>query len=256
MTPPSLRRSSPAGGSTITGVIFDTTTRAKLSDDGVAPMWSSAAFDPSGRLVTTWQGVMTLRDGRSIAYSAPDDPTYPDAIGAEIRIRAFDAATATLGAARVLVPRGPLGVELPGFSPDGQWLVYSRRQGTAHAGAAVLTADGRDAFEISADPHDEKARWASTTAPTRADGTVAELGWIVLLSSRPVGARKQDTAPQLWLVAVDLDHHVATRPFHLRGQPADLGARYAPVLVTRDPEPAAESPRLRLHSPRRTRSTI
>ena len=72
-------------------------------------------------------------------------------------------------------------------------------------------------------------------SPARADGTVAELGWIVLLSSRPVGARPQTTAPQLWLIAVDLDHHVATRPFHLPGQPADLGARHAPVLVPQDP---------------------
>jgi WD40 repeat protein len=250
----------PAGSSDITGVIFDTTTRVKLSDDGVVPRWSSAAFEPSGRLVTTWLGAMTLRDGttaapiatlpiesnanqpaiardgRSLAYSVPDDPTFPDAIGAEIRIRAFDAATATLGAARVLVPRGPLGVELPGFSPDGRWLVYSRRRGTAHAGAVAVTADGRDAFEISGDPRDEKARWASTTAPTRADGTVAEMAWIVLLSSRPVGARGQAKAPQLWLVAVDLDRHVATRPFHLPGQPADLGARHAPVLVPQGPQ--------------------
>lgn len=183
--------------------------QARMVDRAAASGCRRATLQAQGRTVEGFErgdyrlhgnGILVVeisRDGRSLAYSAPDDPTYPDAIGAEIRIRELDAARATLGAARVLVPRGSLGVELPGFSPDGRWLVYSRRQGAAHAGAAVTTADGRDGFEISTDARDEKARWASTTAPARADGALAELGWIVLLSSRPVGARPQTTAPQL-----------------------------------------------------------
>ena len=123
-----------AGGSVGTaggGVILNAITKDFTAPPSAAVgNWTSATFDPSGLLVTTNSGALTVRDGttamplasvtpelpaaqpaiahhrQTLAYvGGPIDLASTQPVQQELRIHEWDPATATLGRPGILVPK-------------------------------------------------------------------------------------------------------------------------------------------------------
>jgi len=250
------------------GAIYDALTFAPLTAFDPNVQWFTATFDPGGRVVSSFAGVLTLRDGASLAAIAtlpaaagatmptidptgktlvygiaPDGGPYPDSIPAELVASDWDAATGTLGPPRTLVPPdGVSGVELPVFSDDGRYVLFTRRPSLkdphAFAGAGIVVANGSGLRAITTDPRDVRFSWASAIAPTMSEGLGPDpMAWLVMNSTRPVGVRDQSGAPQLWLVAWFPERGIAT-PFHLPGQDPAAGVRHAPQRIATSSGPS------------------
>ena len=89
-------------------------------------------------------------DGSALAYVSLDTGSGDAAsepIGNALRIRPWDARTATVGAP-VELARGAAGVLLPSFSSDGRWIAYGEgtpdptRLNEVPIGAAAVRTDG------------------------------------------------------------------------------------------------------------------
>src|SRR5262249_14581894 len=124
-------------------------------------------------------------DGRSLAYVAgPIDPATTNPDTQELRIHDWNAATATLGAPRTLVPRrdGEY-LKLPDFSPDDRWIIYSRGPALFHVSGSIMAirTDGSSGpIELTTE-HDALARFASPIAKAHGGGPDAEpMAWIVM----------------------------------------------------------------------------
>jgi hypothetical protein len=231
------------------GILFDAQSGNVLaSSDTSGSPWVVAAFDPSGAMVTTMNGVLSLRDGTTAAVTAelatgelatspavsPDgsllayaeldtaDSVISTPLGDAIHVRSWNAATGSLGAPRELVRDGG-GVVLPAFSSDGAWIAYGQTSSSTASevptGTAAVRSDGSGTIiELTTDPLDELAQWASPIAPTRVGGQPAEpMVWIAFVSERafanvPAGTR------QLWLEAFYPDRGTVSPAFHLPGQ--------------------------------------
>jgi hypothetical protein len=249
----------------LNGVVLDTGgTVLAQSDPASATPWATAAFDPGGALLAAWQGKLSLRDpttgatlasiamtdtaaaptispdGTALAYVAldagPGDSASQPA-GNALHVRPWSAAAASVGAPIELVRDGR-GVVLPMFSPDGRWVAYGHaaidpdRINEVPLGSAAVRADGSGTIvELTSDPLDKLAHWASPVAPARAGNRAPEpLVWIAVVSTRPVGGNTTSLA-QLWLAAFYPERGVVARAFHLPGQPANLHILHGPVML-------------------------
>jgi hypothetical protein len=236
----------------VASVVLDAHTREQLS--ATAPgvtAWTSATFAPGGRIVSAMNGALTIRDettaaplatlpttglaiqpalapdGGSLAYVTVDDPLIGSE-GFELVVHPWDAATATAGKARTVVPRGANGIKLPGFSPDSQWILYT----SIGNGLAIVDVGGGAPIAVTTAHDDELARWVTGFEPVRVDGKAEALAWIAFQSRRAVGAREHASEPQLWLVPFLPERDAPGGvPIHLPGQPDGLGVRHAPLYV-------------------------
>lgn len=161
------------------GALFDVGTRAVLIPfDSNAQYWNFATFNPdASKLVTLSQGQMVLRDANGGAILVPSIPnssgqaTHPElspdgttlanvetqqrlydfqVTGGSIVTRSFDDATNSFGPVKMLVPDAPnAGNFYPSWSPDGQWILFTRTIGNSYADASaevwVIKADGTGA---------------------------------------------------------------------------------------------------------------
>ncbi len=242
------------------GVVLDARTGAQLatSTPAIASPWATAAFDPSGALVTAWQGALAVRDAQTGALQATlamDDPAAAPAISADgrqlayvtldagfgvaasqpggnaLRIRPFTAQGASAGAPVELVRDGG-GVTVPSWSSDGRWIAYGRstidptRVGLLPIGSSAVRTDGSGTtVSLTADPRDQLARWASPVTPGRAGGRPAEpIVWVAVNSTR-TGRQ------QLWLEAFFPERGVVAPAFHLPGQPATFTVLHGPLAL-------------------------
>jgi len=226
------------------GILFDNVQGTILATSDATPMtpWLAASFDPAGALVTTDRtGGMALRDGRTGALVAPvvlgelaTSPTIaPDGgaiaytevdagtpignpVGDALHVRPWNAATAEVGAPLELVRDGH-GVVMPVYSPDGKWIAYgTSTDGTNErvTGSSAVRSDGSGRIvELTADPKDGLARWASPVGTSGGEAMV----WIVMNSGRPVPGLPAGTG-QLWIEAFYPDRGIISPAFHLPGQ--------------------------------------
>ena len=248
-----------AGGA-IDGMIIDTTTRSITTIAATSP-WNTGVYDPGGRLLTSYTatGDLTLRDGataapiatlalgepaagpaispdgRELAYAAMAAPAGNNPAGTALRVRPWDAATATVGAPITVATAQ--GVLAPQFSSDGAWLLYARSTEPDERGLIgvdVVRADGSTApIELTTAAGDQLPRWMSPIAPARVGGRDPEpFAWIALASTRAVGARPMPgQALSLWLAAFYPARGVLSRPVHLPGQSLGLSALHAPYAL-------------------------
>ena len=116
------------------------------------------------------------------------------------------------------------------FSPDDQWVLYSR----VRAGAVTVMARPSDGRFIPLElvPGADFARFASPIETARAGTAAAEpMTWIVMKRYTAVGVRSQDKVGQLWAAAFFPERGVVSRPFHLSGQRADVAVLHAPLAI-------------------------
>ena len=257
----------PTGANLINGILLDR-SGAVIAQSGATAPWATAGFDPGGALVTGWQGNLALRDPDTGAVLAPiampDAATAPvissdgsalayvtldagfgDAAsqpsGNALRIRPWDARTATVGAP-IELARNADGVELPSFSSDGRWLAYGIGTPTPDfvsevpsASIAVRTDGSGTTVQLTADARDQLAHFASPVAATSVGGRAAEpMVWVAVVSTRTVGGATT-AAQQLWLEAFYPDRGVIAPAFHLPGQPALLQVLHGPVALPSSP---------------------
>ncbi len=251
--------SADASGALV-GLIIDAKTPSLLAVGDPASPWSTSAFDPSGALVTSYQtdGRLFLRDGTTGAVTAtlaigetgaapaisPDgkwlayvvnDPTTMSFVGTTLRLRTWNAATAAVGPPITLVT--DTGVMAPQFSPDGQWIVYSRTDAPTSAttqATMVVRADGSaPPTVLTMGETDGIPRWASPIAPARAGGRDPEpMAWIAFTSGRPIGTIGLAVhQKEMWLAAYYPARGVVGAPIHLPGQTFGISALHAPVFV-------------------------
>lgn len=251
-------KATAAGG--IVGMIIDTGTRS-VTAVADAPPWNTGVYDPGGRLVTsnTATGELALRDGataaviatlalgepaagpaispdgHSLAYAAMAAPEAGNPAGTALRVRPWDAATATVGPA--ITVAAAAGILAPEFSSDGGWLIYTRSTEPTErgiVGGAVVRADGSaPPVELTTGATDQIPRWASPLGPARAGGRDPEpFAWIVFGSARAVGASPMPgTVKSLWLAAFYPARGALGRPIHLPGQSLALSALHSPYAL-------------------------
>jgi hypothetical protein len=244
---------------TLGGAVVDSKSGNVLAwSSASASPWATAAFDPSDVLVTAWQGALSVRDaktgdlhatvatsdavaapaispdGTRLAYVSLDagpGEAASQPVGNALRMRPWDAATGMVGAPVDLVRDGG-GVVLPQFSSDGRWLAFGHtevlpdRLGEVPVRAsAIRTDDPTIAVDLTSDPLDKGAQWASPIGSSRGEPMV----WIAVVSKRTLGG---DAAQQqLWLEAFYPERRAVTPPFHLPGQPAALQVLHGPVAL-------------------------
>lgn len=228
------------------------------SDAASASPWVTASFDPSGALVTAWQGALSVRDantgdlhatvatedavaapaispdGTRLAYVSLDagpGAAASQPVGNALRLRPWNAATGMVGAPIDLVRDGG-GVVLPQFSSDGRWIAFGHTQvlpdrlGEVPVRASAIRTDITGvSVDLTSDPLDKGAQWASPIGSSRGEPMV----WIAVVSARALGG---DPSPQqLWLEAFYPERRVVTPPFHLPGQAASLQVLHGPVAL-------------------------
>jgi hypothetical protein len=244
-------------GGPIVGMIVDTRSRSVTVADTTP--WNTGTYDPSGKLVTslTATGELTLRDGstgspittlalgepaaaptisadgRSLAYAAMVAPEANNPAGTALRVRPWDAATASVGPAITVATDA--GILAPQFSSDGAWLLYTRSNEPnerAIVGGSVVRADGSaPPIPLTTGAGDQIPRWASAVMDTRAGGRDPEpVVWVAFASSRAVGPLPGNVK-SLWLAAFYPARGVLGRPFHLPGQTPTLFALHSPFAI-------------------------
>lgn len=250
-----------------TGFIADALQGTVMAEADAGAPWLTGSFDPSGRLVTAWEGALTLRDGATGAPLAPvatGEPASAPTISADgklayvtldqggeassfplgnaLHVRPWDPAAGTVGAPLELArDPGGTGVLLPQFSPDGAWIAYTRTSSALSGvprSAVAVRADGTgtpvELVPPSSAPATQAAnglaRWASPIAMARAGGIAPErMAWVVFVAPYP--ADNPNLGGQLWLEAFFPDRGVVSPPFHLPGQPGSLEVLHAPTAI-------------------------
>jgi hypothetical protein len=189
-------KATAAGG--IVGMIIDTGTRS-VTAVADTPPWNTGVYDPGGRLVTSYTatGELALRDGataaviatlalgepaagpaispdgHSLAYAAMAAPEANNPAGSALRVRPWDAATATVGPAITVATAA--GILAPEFSSDGAWLIYTRSTEPTErgiVGGAVVRADGSaPPIRFRAGPHRSARRGPAVAIPSRSPGS-------------------------------------------------------------------------------------
>jgi len=237
-----------AGGGA--GILFDATNGTILATSDAMPdsPWNAAAFDPSGALIAaTRAGGLAIRDastaamvqpiamdelatsptiapdGSALAYTVVDTAgqTIANPMGAALHVRPWNVATAAIGTPIELVRDGR-GVVMPAYSPDGRWISYAHSADPSTespTGAAAVRSDGSgQIIELTTDPLDQNARWASPVV----NGQV----WIAFVSARPFGTLAAGTK-QLWLEQLDTATGTLSPAIHLPGQ-GDINVLHGP----------------------------
>jgi WD40-like Beta Propeller Repeat len=222
------------------GSIWNVADRTPLIDVNTSPVyWNLAAFTPdSTKLLTITNGAASLRDvngGAEIATVANTPAMYathpdfsPDGTrlvvsesstqGGDISMYAgslvthtFDNATNTFGPPVVLVP-GDANTQVanyyPSFSPDGQWIAYTRTTAysydDASAEAWVVKADGTQApIKLAtanltlANLTNSWPRWVPFAQTFGA--TNRTMFYLTFSSRREFGVRLGQGTPQIWM---------------------------------------------------------
>ena len=226
------------------GTIFNVADRAILIpfDGATQPAlhWDFATFDATAsKLVTVEGSQLYLRALAGKLLAGPLPPatagalaTHPEispdntrlvsveftagydaqAYNGSIVIRSFDAAANTFGAPTVLVPSA-VGVAnwYPSFSPDGEWIAFTRTIGASYNDATAETwlvkADGSQppvqlaAADLTGNLTNSWARWvpfAQTFGPDN-----QKLFYLTFSSQRPFGVRLPSGGrPQIWMTPV------------------------------------------------------
>lgn len=224
------------------GTVFDVASRTPLIPyDSDTPLyWDFATFDSHAtKLVTVEDGQMNLRDVGGARLAGPLAPLTPgrfsthpeispddtrmvnveysgggdwEAYGGSIVIRSFDPATSSFGAPRMLVPEAPDRASYyPSFSPDGEWIVFTRTTGYSYndpsAETWLVKADGSEppvqlaAANLTGDLTNSWARWVpfeQTFGPNN-----EPMFYLTFSSQREFGVRLPDRGrPQIWMTPV------------------------------------------------------
>ena len=166
-------------------------------------------------------------DTKLVAVEYPGGADYSASNGS-IVIRTFDAAANTFGAPTVLVPYVPadntnptaIANWYPSFSPDGQWVVFTRTNGANYDQASAETwmvkADGSappvklDIANLggTANLTNSWARWVPFAQTFGADNQT--LFYLTFSSKRPFGVRiPLGGQPQIWMTPVFPDRAAA-----------------------------------------------
>ncbi|MEO8553954.1 MAG: WD40 repeat domain-containing protein, partial [Kofleriaceae bacterium] len=223
------------------GILFDLKQGTIITTSDAMPTpWVAGAFDPSGVLVTSSKtGELSVRDpmtgevtlsvatgelatspaispdGKTLAYTELDvaGETIANPLGDALHVRPWNAATGEVGATVELV-RDARKIVMPMYSADGKWLAYGHTPDLAtempFLGSGAVKTDGSGTVvELTTDPLDRLARFASAAQPGRM--------WVVFTSARPFGSNPAGTK-QLWLEAFDPDTGTLSPAFHLPGQ--------------------------------------
>jgi len=221
--------------------IFNVADRTALIPFDSAPLrWDFATFDAGAtRLVTVEGSQLFLRalDGAKLAGPLPPVvpgglATHPEispdnarlvsvefnggyaaqAYNGSIVVRSFDAAANTFGAPTTLVPYVAGAANwYPSFSPDGQWIVFTRTTGYSYNDASAQTwlvkADGTQppvqlaTANLTGNLTNSWARWVPF-AQTFGPGN-EPLFYLTFSSQRPFGVRIPDGGrPQIWMTPV------------------------------------------------------
>ena len=216
--------------------------------------WNFATFSADGKkLVTVLQGAMTLRDtyggaalatlenspgmvathpelapdnSRLVSVEAPGMVGNPGLIdlfstSGSLVVRTFDDATNTFGPIAPLVPADTAQMQAnfyPAFSPDGQWIVFTRTAAMSYSDATaqtwVIKADGSmppiqlASANLGAGLTNSWARWvpfAQTVGPDH-----QSIFYLSFSSKRPYGVRLPlGGVPQIWMTPFFPDRALA-----------------------------------------------
>jgi hypothetical protein len=217
----------------LAGAIYDFTTDTGWTpSDGTNPRsWTAATFDPIGaKLVITHDDVLELitLDGTSLAMPpssgvARDPQLSADGTmlanvesfttGDAIVVRTFDNATNEFGETQT-VGLVETGVEYhaPAWSPDGQWLAYTRTSGSISSIWVVKVDGSQSPIQVTLPGADTaaRARWAPvhhTFGPSR-------FFYLAFDSTQTFGQRLTGTR-QLWALPFFPDANTIGPAFHL-----------------------------------------
>ncbi len=222
------------------GAIFNVADRAPTYDFNTAPIsWDFAAFDAHAtKIVTVENGQMNLRDltgAPLVAATLPNlagpNATHPEispddthlvnveftggadytANGGTIVTRTFDTTTNTFGAPTALVPyetATDMANYYPSYSPDGQWIVFTRTPGNSYNNTAaqtwVVKADGSQPpvqltiANIGGGLTNSWARWVPFAQTFGASNE--PMFYLTFSTQRPFGVRiPSGGRPQIWM---------------------------------------------------------
>lgn len=222
------------------GTVMNVADRSVLVPfDTNAQRWNFATFNAdASKLVTVFQGAMVLRtaEGGTVLTTIPNTAgttaTHPElspdgsrlvnvegvsriydfeVYDGSIVTRTFDDTTNTFGATQTLVAAGADGLQnyYPSYSPDGQWIVFTRTGGTSYnsfdAETWVVKADGSQPpikLQIAGLPQgsltNSWARWVPFGQSFGASGE--PMFYLTFSSTRPFGVRIPGGGlPQIWM---------------------------------------------------------
>ena len=222
------------------GAIFNVADRVPTNDFINTPIvWDFATFDSKAtKLLTVENGVMRLRDlagtlllaspipnlvGPSATHPeiSPDDSHLANveftggadysASGGTIVTRTFDTTSNTFGIPTVLVPLNTTTGEsnfYPSYSPDGQWIVFTRTAGGSYndgnAQTWVVKADGSQppvqlaTANLGGGLTNSWARWVPFAQTFGA--TNEQMFYLTFSTKRPFGVRIPGGGrPQIWM---------------------------------------------------------
>lgn len=225
------------------GTVLNVADRAVLVPfDGAtqpAVYWNFASFNAdASKLVTVYQGVMSLRSATGGAELAPIPTTAgmtathpelsPDGTqlvnvesatsrfydfevyDGRIVTRPFDDASNTFGPITELVPASNNGMQsyYPSYSPDGRWIIFTRTGGTSYnsvdAETWVIRADGTGQpikLAIAGLPQGTLTNsWARWVPFQQSFGPNNEpMFYLTFSTVRPFGVRIPGGVPQIWM---------------------------------------------------------
>ena len=225
------------------GAVFNVADRSVLLPfDGQTQQpiyWNFAAFNATAtKLVTIFSNQMHLRALNGTVLAGPIEPSGPSAYpthpeispddkrlvyvehqgggdfsayGGSIVVRAFDDAANTFGPPTVLVaadPNNQIANWYPSFSPDGQWIAFTRTSGNSYddytAQTWVVKADGTQppiqlsTANLGDGLTNSWARWVPF--PQTFGATGEQLFYLTFSSKREFGVRIPYVGqPQIWM---------------------------------------------------------
>jgi hypothetical protein len=235
---------------------IDVATRAPQAEpDDATNAWNFGTFTPDGsELIGSYQGTLTVRnytdqsvvmtvptgvahatqpdlsaDGHALAFVAVNGSYACDWCfeGGSIVTMTYDQTTHTFGAPTTLVPSETnVNFYYPTWSPDGQWILFTRSTGDGTNGIGdsyndpdaslyVVKADGSGApialgiANQVGQLTDSWGRWAPF-GQTLGD-TSESMFWITVSSKRTYGVRRQlsEDWPSVWMFAFSPDKAAA-----------------------------------------------
>lgn len=221
-------------GGNQSATIVDVATRTPSIAPG-QQYWNFAAYTPDGsKLITSRDGVLTVRDGatgaaegsvptggyathpdfapdgRTLVFVRPAAPLQDWHFGTgSILAMSYDGA-GTWGAPRVVVEGGGNNY-YPSVSPDGQWVLFNRSSEDAYDDATaelwVARLDGSlpprklDLANVGVGLTNSWARWAPFRNSWSDGSGTEDLFWITFSSKRAFGVRLEAGRPQIWMAA-------------------------------------------------------
>ncbi|MBA2539974.1 MAG: PD40 domain-containing protein, partial [Deltaproteobacteria bacterium] len=209
------------------GTILNVADRSVLVPYDTNPQyWNFATFTPdASKLVTVYHGELALRssDGGAVIAPVPNSPgllaTHPELSPDGLRLanvettsnfydfqvsdgsivtRTFEASTNAFGPIETLVANAPAASNYyPSWSPDGQWIAFTRTTGNSYndatATAWVVRSDGsQPPIQLSlankgVNLTNSWSRWTPFAASTGDSGE--QVFYLTFSTARPFGVR-------------------------------------------------------------------